>query len=83
MCRVVSDQPLLPVLVLQQTAVDLENKMEIFTGFSFLSQGFMSKRLFSIPVLTAVVIQDERNCDHETGKTNKQENNFSVGRPIG
>ena len=45
MCRVVSDQPLLPVLMLQQTAVDLENKMGIFTGFSFLSQGFMSKRL--------------------------------------
>ena len=45
MCGVVSDQPLLPVLMLQQTAVDLENKMGIFTGFSFLSQGFMSKGL--------------------------------------
>ena len=46
MCRVVSDQPLLPVfIVLQQTAVDLENKMEIFTGFNLLSQGFTSKRL--------------------------------------
>ena len=58
MCRVVSDQPLLPVLVLQQTAVDLENKMGMFTGFSFLSQGFTTT---FIPVLTAVVIQDERN----------------------
>ena len=82
MCRVVSDQPLLPVLVLQQTAVNLENKMGMFTGFSFLSQGFMSKTTF-IPVLTAVVTQDERNCDHKTGKTSKQENHFSMGRPIG
>ena len=31
-----------------------------------------------IPVLTEVVTQDERNCDHKTGKTSKWENNFSM-----
>ena len=53
----------MPVLVLQQTAVDPENKMGMFTGFSFLSQGFRAKDYVYtfIPVLTAVVIQDKRN----------------------
>ena len=50
-CRAVSDQPLVPALVLQQTAVDIESKMGIFTGFSFLSQRFMSKRLFAYQYL--------------------------------
>ena len=75
-CRVVTDQPLVP-------AVDLESNMRIFTGFSFLSLGFMSERLYLIPLLTGEVTKDEKNCDHKTRKTSKRENHLSMSGPIG
>ena len=56
--------------------------MRIFTGVRFLSLAFMSKTIF-IPLSTGEVTQDERNCDNKTGKTSKQENHLSMGRPIG
>ena len=87
--------PKMPLLYLQSrfrstlsaclsVVVDLESKMGIRTGFSFPSQGFISKRLCLYQyLLTGVVTQDERNCDHKMGKTSKQENHFSLSRPTG
>ena len=41
---------------------------------------FISLLVIFIPVPTGVMTQDERNCDHKTGKTSKRENHFCMSR---
>ena len=75
--------------MLEQTALnpegnDLNKKQNPDIYWLWISQPriYEQKTIF-IPVPTGAVTQDERNCDHKTGKTSKRENHFSMNGPIG